>query len=140
MKGSSVRVRASASLVEPKASRTPGVSEARGRIVFSNGVNGTLADYINGVVGRAQSLAQALQQAESTEYSLPQNQPVAPTTADYDSKSSAQYGRPVYKDANGNLYDADGSAWHPSSYQQPAPPPTTEFDVAGGPRRPGVQP
>src|ERR1700722_9775988 len=82
---------------------------------FGSGVDSDISTYLNGVQQQQQGLASALSTAEANEYNLPQNQPVAPDVANYDSTSTAMYGEPIYKDANGNLYDANGNPYTPKS-------------------------
>jgi hypothetical protein len=80
---------------------------------FGSQANQALAQYMGVLQGNAQSLAGAIQGAESNVSSNPAYQPVAPTTANYDASSSAAYGQPIYSDGNGNLFDMNGNPFAP---------------------------
>lgn len=84
---------------------------------FLDQANGVYGQYA-GVMGQnASNISGAIQGAESNLLQNPAYKPVAPTTANYDSASSVQYGQPVYKTDDGSMYDQNGNPFVP-------PPPT----------------
>lgn len=85
---------------------------------FGNSANSALGQYMGVLSGNAQSLAGAIGQAEGNVSSNPAYQPTAPTSANYDSGASSQYGQPIYNDGNGNYFDINGNPFTP-----PAPAP-----------------
>jgi hypothetical protein len=96
----------------------------------ANQVYGAYTGVLN---GNAQSLASALQGAESAIYSNPGFAPVAAQTANYDASNSATYGQPIYVDSQGNLFDQNGNPFSPSgpsaSSAPSAPAPTDTTSV-----------
>lgn len=68
----------------------------------------------SGVLGtNAQNLVGAIQGAESNVQSNPAYQPVPSGSANYDAKSSAQYGQAIYVGPDGTLYDSTGKKYDP---------------------------
>lgn len=80
---------------------------------FGDQAQGAINQYLGIVSGSNQNLAGAVSQAESNLISNPTYQPVAPTYADYDATSSAQYGQPIYKGEDGSLFTQDGNPFTP---------------------------
>jgi hypothetical protein len=76
---------------------------------FTNSLGGAYSQYA-GVLGQnARDLASAVGGAQSNVFNNPANRPVAPTVAHYDTSLSAKYGRPVYTDEWGTVYDQSGN-------------------------------
>lgn len=86
-----------------------------------SGVNSALNDYLGVLSGNSQSLAGAIQGAESNVYSNPAYRPSEPTSANYDAGLSAQYGQPIYVDSSGNQYDSNGNPFAAPSASPAAP-------------------
>lgn len=93
-------------------------SYAQQRYDAANNLGTDTANALNSYTGvlsqNAQSLAQALAQAEASSISNPLYQPRGATYANYDAGLSAKYGHPVYTDDSGNLYDGTGASWKPN--------------------------
>lgn len=82
---------------------------------FLSGINGVYGDYTGTLNNNAQALAGAIGSAESSVYSNPAYRPNPGTTANYEASLSAQYGKPIYKADDGNLYDSNGNPFAPPS-------------------------
>lgn len=89
---------------------------------FTNTADDAINQYLGVLSGNAQNLAGAIGSAESNVYSNPAYRPVAPTSANYDAGSSAQYGQPVYKGSDGSLYDQYGNPFSPPQASASAAP------------------
>lgn len=97
---------------------------------FLTDANSAYGDYLGVINGNAQSLAGAIGQAESNVSANPAYRPVPATHADYDAGTSAQYGQPIYKGADGSLYDSTGNPFSPPEAQT-SPTPEGRYYNAG---------
>jgi hypothetical protein len=109
---------------------------------FGDQVNQAVSGYAGVLGSNAQNLAGAIGSAENNVYGNPAYRPVAPSYADYDPTSSARWGKPVYKGADGTLYSDDGSVFNaPGTTNATAPTPMnsdgTSAPVAQLPYTPG---
>jgi hypothetical protein len=98
---------------------------------FLNAVGGDYGTYA-GVLGQnARDLASAVGTAEGNVLANPANRPVAPTKAHYDTSLSAKYGKPVYTDDWGTVYDQFGNVLQAGTPPPPPPPPPSGGGAGG---------
>jgi len=97
---------------------------------FTNQLAGLYGNYA-GVLGQnARDLASAVSGAQANVYNNPANRPVAPTVAHYDTSLSAKYGKPIYTDEWGTVYDLFGNVLQAGT-PPPAPAPVAPAAPSG---------
>lgn len=97
---------------------------------FLRDVGGDYSTYA-GVLGQnARDLASAVGSAQTSLASNPTYAAIPPTVAHYDSTLSAQYGKAVYSDEWGTLYDQLGNVLKAGTPPPPPPPPPAPTSTA----------